>query len=101
MLHVVMTPSSVRLAEPRLCLWWGRIMDQGMRCDTSSWSRWATTVSVSALVRPTGAGGQVPMKDNGVFTTGASPGYHYGLPGRMRESTYIRVLLLLLLVGWD
>jgi hypothetical protein len=35
MLRVVMTPSSVRLAELRLCLWWGRIMDQGMRWDTA------------------------------------------------------------------
>jgi hypothetical protein len=43
----------------------------GQIWDISSWSLWATTVSVSGLVLPTGTGGQVPIKGNGVFTTGA------------------------------
>jgi hypothetical protein len=30
-----MTPSSMRLAELRLCLWWGRFKDQGLRRDTA------------------------------------------------------------------
>jgi hypothetical protein len=30
-----MTQSSVRLAELRLCLWWGPIMDQVTRSDTA------------------------------------------------------------------
>jgi hypothetical protein len=30
-----MTPSSMRLIELRLCLWWGRFLDQGMRRDTA------------------------------------------------------------------
>jgi hypothetical protein len=33
-LQVVMTPSLMRLVGQRLCLWWGRIMDKGVRRDT-------------------------------------------------------------------
>jgi hypothetical protein len=35
MLQVVMAPSSVRLAEVWLCLWWGRIRDQELHQDTA------------------------------------------------------------------
>jgi hypothetical protein len=35
MLQVVMTPSSMRLAELQLCLWWGHIRDQGLHRETA------------------------------------------------------------------
>lgn len=35
MLQAVMTPSSTRMAELRLCVWSGRIMDQSVRGETA------------------------------------------------------------------
>jgi hypothetical protein len=89
-LQVVMTPSSMRLAELRLCLWWRRIVDQRVRRDTA----------LGRLVVPLGncsLGVWISMtspdwrlishKGQWRLTAGASHaaamtlGHHYGLPG--------------------
>jgi hypothetical protein len=61
MLRVVMTPSSMRVVELRLCLWWGRIQTRACTgaqlWDTSSWSCRATSVSRSGSVWRSGTGG--------------------------------------------
>jgi hypothetical protein len=71
MLRVVMTPSSVRLAKLRLCLWWGRIMDQGKCWDTALEHLLVVRLGNDRLgvwiSTTTGAAGQVGIKSNGVF----------------------------------
>jgi hypothetical protein len=61
MLRVVMTPSSMKVIELRLCLWWGRIQTRvcagAQLWDTSLWSCRATSVSRSGSVWPSGTGG--------------------------------------------
>jgi hypothetical protein len=92
MLRVVMTPSSVRLAELRLCFWWGSIMDQGMRWDTALGHLLVVPLgndSLGVWISTTNRGwrlsshkGQWYFYDRSLPCSGImTPGYHYGLLG--------------------
>jgi hypothetical protein len=76
MLQVLMTPSSMRLAELWLCLWLGHIRDQGLRQDTALGHLLVVlpgNISLGVCIGMTSWDWRLSShKGNGVFTIGAS-----------------------------